>query len=131
MHPDNEPISLGAGTLYIIDPETGEEAPLGQVTQIRCIEADNSGTYSYNGVQLPPLPELDVHRIKHPPEATVTFHINSKRMTRKKFVKKLMASGVPRNVANTMAEIVRDHGDSYSWGYLIICLTDHLPWKET
>lgn len=118
MHPDNEPISLGAGTLYIIDPETGEEAPLGQVTQIRGIEVDTEE-------------DKIVHRINNPPTATVTFHINSKRMTRKKFVKKLMADGVPRNVANTMAEIVRDHGDSYSWGYLIICLTDHLPWKET
>ena len=129
MHPDNEPISLGAGTLYIIDQETGEEAPLGQVTQIRGIEADTSGAYSYNGVQLPPLPEADVHRIKQPPTATFTFTIRSKRMTRKKFVKKLMADGVPRNIANDMADLVLIHGHTYAWGYFVICVSGVLPWK--
>lgn len=114
---DENPIMPTMGTLYIIDKATGEETPLGPVTKIQTVEAD-------------PREDRIVHRINHSPEATFTFTIRSKRMTRKKFVKKLMAAGVPRNIANTLAQIVRNNGDSYSWGYLVIGLSGHLPWKE-
>lgn len=114
---DESPITPAMGTLYIIAKATGEETPLGPVTSIRTIEAD-------------PREDNVVHRINHSPAATFTFTIRSKRMTRKKFVKMLMADGVPRNIANAMAEIVRNNGDTYSWGYLVIGLSGFLPWKE-
>lgn len=128
---DENPIMPTMGTLYMIDMATGEETPLGPVTHTPTIEADASGAYSYNGVELPPLPDYPIACTNYPEATfTFTFTVRSKRMTRKKFLKKLMADGVPRNIANSMAEIVRSNGNSYSWGYFVIGLSGFLPWKE-
>lgn len=114
MPTENEnPIMPAMGTLHII----GEAIDLAQVTEIRTIEADTRE-------------DKVVARINHSPTATFTIRIPDKKMTRKRFVKKLMADGVPRNIANSIAELVRNNGDSYSWGYIVISASGHLPWKE-
>ena len=116
---DENPIMPTMGTLYIIDKATGEETPLGPVTGT--IETIVPETIS---------PEA-VHWINKNPEATFTIRVPCKKMNRKKFVKQLMANRVPRNVANSMAEIARAHGHSYSWSWLVINFGGFLPWTES
>ena len=116
MPTDNEPINLSAGTLFIIDPDTGEKTPL-KVTDIH-----------ETIVPEPESPDA-VHWINKAPEATFTIRIPGKKMNRKKFVKQLMANRVPRNVANSMAEIVQAHRHSYSYGWLVLCIGGYLPWE--
>ena len=121
MHPDNEPINpidLRTGTLFITDLATGEETPLGPVTDI-------------NETIVPdPISPDAVHWINKAPEATFTIRIPNKKMNRKKFVKQLMANRVPRNVANSMAEIARAHSNPYSWAWLVINFGGFLPWED-
>ena len=117
MHPDNEPIALGTGTLFIIDPDTGEKTPLGPI---------HPATIEIDATIDTPI----VRKLNKNPEATFTIRIPGKKMNRKKFVKQLMANRVPRNVANSMAEIARAHGHSYSWSWPVINFTGFLPWKE-
>lgn len=119
MPPENESrhIMGTMGDLYIIDTATGVETPLGPVTQIRTVEAD-------------PREDKIIARLNPTPTATFTIKLPDKKMTRKRFVKKLMAAGVPRNIANSISEIVRNNGDSYSWGYFVISVSGYLPWKE-
>ena len=114
---DENPIMPAMGTLYITDHATGEETHRGPVTQIQTVEAD-------------PREDKVVHSINHFPTATFTIKLPDKKMTRKRFIKKLMAALVPRNVANSMAELVMIHGHSYAWGYFVISVSGVLPWKE-
>lgn len=120
MPTDNEsinPIALRTGTLFITDLATGEKTPLGPI-EPTAIEIDAA-----------PLDTPIVRKLDTNLEATFTIRIPGKKMNRKKFVKQLMANRVPRNVANSMAEIVRNNGDSYSWGWLVICFGGFLPWE--
>lgn len=112
------PATLASGTLYLIDKTTGEETPLGPVKAISTVEA---------------APENNevVHRINTGEEASFTFNIQFHKMNRKRFVKKLMAVGVSRNDANSVAEIARKNGHSYSWCYLVIYFTGLLPFKDS
>lgn len=116
---DNEnPITPASGVLYMKDPETGEDVCLGQCGPITdTIEAD------------PADPNV-VHRINEPKEATLTIKIPIRKITRKRFLKLLMSYGVPRNVANSMAEIVRKNGHTYAFGFLVIKFTGFLPWED-
>ena len=120
MHPDKEPINpiaLRTGTLFITDPATGEKTPLGPI-EPTAIEIDAD-----------PLDTPIVRKLDKNLEATFTIRVPGKKMTRKRFVKKLMANRVPRNVANSMAEIARAHGHSYSWSWLVINFGGFLPWE--
>lgn len=119
MPPENESrhIMGTMGDLYIIDTATGVETPLGPVTQIRTVEAD-------------PREDKIIARLNPTPTATFTIKMPDKKMTRKRFVKKLMAAGVPRNIANSMAEIALIHCHSYAWSYFVISASGYLPWKE-
>jgi len=116
MHPDNEPIALRTGTLFIIDPATGEKTPLGHI-EPATIEIDAT-------IDTPIVRKLDTNL-----EATFAIRIPGKKMSRRKFVKQLMANRVPRNVANSMAEIARAHGHPYSWAWLVINCSGFLPWE--
>lgn len=118
MPTDNEsinPIALRTGTLFITDPDTGDKTPLGPI-EPTAIEIDAA-----------PLDTPIVRKLDTNLEATFTIRIPGKKMNRKKFVKKLMANRVPRNVANSMAEIARAHGHSYSWSWLVINFSRFLP----
>lgn len=53
-----------------------------------------------------------------------TFVLYLRRMSRKRFIKKLMGKGVPRNVARLTAESVRESKGSYAETYLNILLRD-------
>ena len=120
---DNEnPIDLRSGTLYMKVPDTGEVVCLGQCGPITgTIEAD-------------PADPIVAGQINMPKEATFTFNIPARKMNRKmnrkRFVKKLMGAKVPRNVANSMADIVWMHGHSYSFGYMVISASGYLPWED-
>ena len=118
MPTDNEPIALKTGTLYFIDQATGEKTPLGPI-EPTAIEIDAA-----------PLDTPIVRKLDTNLEATFTIRIPGKKMNRKKFVKQLMANRVPRNVANSMAEIARAHGHSYSWAWLVINFSGFLPWED-
>lgn len=117
MHPDNNPIALGTGTFYITE-STGDRIPLGTAADI----------HMETIVPDPISPEA-VQWINKSPEATFTIRIPCKKMNRKKFVKQLMANRMPRNVANSMAEIARAHGHSYAWAWLVISFGGFLPWE--
>lgn len=118
MHPDNDPIALRTGTLYIVDEATGEKTPLGSI-EPSAMAIDISITP----------PDTYIRKIDKNLEASFTIRIPGKKMNRKKFVKQLMANRVPRNVANSMAEIARAHGHSYSWSWLVINFSGFLPWE--
>lgn len=117
---DNEnPITPASGVLYMKDPATGEDVCLGQCGPITgTIEAD-------------PADEIVIGRINKPQEATLTINIPPiRKITRKRFLKLLMSYRVPRNVANSMAEIVRKSGHTYAWGFVVIKFTGFLPWED-
>lgn len=115
---DNEnPITPESGVLYMKNHETGEEIYLGPCSPISTTAAD-------------PVDTNVVHQINTGAEATFTINIPIRKMNRKRFLKQLMAYRVPRNVANSMAEIVRKNGHPYSWGFLVIKLTGFLPWED-
>ena len=115
---DNEnPIALSAGTLYLKDPATGENICLGPCNPIINPEED-------------PVAPSVAHLINIGKEAAFTLNIPARKMNRKRFVKQLMASRVPRNVANSMADIVWMHGHSYSLGYMVISVSGCLPWED-
>lgn len=119
MHPDNNPIDLRTGTFFITDPDTGDKTPMGTAADIH-IET----------IIPDPISPEAVHWINKAPEATFTIRIPNKKMNRKKFVKKLMANRVPRDVANSIAEIARANGHSYSWAWLVINFSGFLPWED-
>ena len=117
---DNEnPITLASGTLYMKDPETGENHCIGQCGPISStIEAD-------------PADNPVVGRINTGAEATLIVKIPPiRKMSRKRLVKLLMSYRVPRNVANSMAEIVRKNGHTYAWGFLVAKFAGFLPLEE-
>ena len=119
MHPDNEPITLGAGTLYMIDQATGEETPLGQVnTDHETIEAD-------------PIDTSAVLRINTGEEASFTATLQVQRMSRKRFIKTLMGYCISRNRANAVAKIARDRGHPYGWAFTVILFTGFQLWAES
>lgn len=121
MHPDNEPITFGSGTLYLINKETGETTPLCPVhegTIIKEISIDTSTTDNIVGKTVTD-------------EATFTFTIPTKKLTRKRFIKKLMGHCVPRNAANAVAAVARTRGDPYSWAYMVIGFTSIQLWAES
>ena len=115
---NENPITPASGTLYMKDPETGEEHCLGSCGPINStIEAD-------------PADNIVVGRINTGAEATNTINIPIRKMNRKRFVKKLMAYRVPRNGANAIAKVVRRNGHTYAWGLLTIKLAGYFPWEE-
>lgn len=116
---DNEnPIDLSSGTLYMKVPDTGEDVCLGPCRPIAgTIEAD-------------PADPIVVGQINLPKEATFTIKIPIRRISRKRFLKLLMSYGVPRNVASSIAEIVRKNGHSYAWGFVVIRFAGFLPWED-
>lgn len=119
MPVDNEnPIDLSSGTLYMKNLETGEDICLGQCGPITgTIEAD-------------PADPIVAGQINLPKEATFTIKIPIRKITRKRFLKLLMSYRVPRNVANSMAEIVRKNGHPYAWGFVVIRFAGFLPWED-
>ena len=119
MHPDNNPIDLSGGTLFIIDPDTGEGTPLGTVTDI------------HETIVPDPISPEAVQWINKSPEATFTIRMHAKKMSRKRFVKKLMGYCVSRNKANAVAAIARERGDSYAWAYMVICFNVITIWEES
>lgn len=119
MPTDNEPINLSTGTLFFTNPNTGDRTPLGTAVDIHMAT-----------IVPDPISPESVHWINKSPEATFTIRIPAKKMSRKRFVKKLMASSVPRNVANDVADLARTHGHSYAWAYLVISCGAFLPWES-
>lgn len=116
---DNEnPIIQSSGFLYMNNPETGENVCLGPCRPITgTIEAD-------------PDDPIVVGQINLPKEATLTVYIPIQKINRKRFLKLLMSYRVPRNEANSMAEIVRKNGHTYAFGFLVIKFSGFLPWED-
>jgi hypothetical protein len=109
-------INLGSGMLFMTDAN-GKQIDLGPCSSIGTIEAD-------------PVDKNVVGRINTGAEATFTCTVHSRRMSRKRFVKKLMGYRVPRNVANSMADIVWLYDKSYAWGFFVINASGYLPWEN-
>ena len=111
---DESPITLGMGTLYIKDDATGETTPVGQISSI-----DHATI-----IPEPASPE-PVYWIN--PNETFTFHLYERKMSRKRFVKMLMARGYGRNFANSIARIAASDRSSYRTNYNLIALYGVLP----
>lgn len=73
-----------------------------------------------------PAQELDltkgIVRIAPETEITGTIYNRHRRMSRKRYIKKLMSHGVPRNDARECAKIISEGGISYFTGYLLYIL---------
>ena len=122
MHPDNEPITISSGTLYIVDPDTGEKDPLGPVNDItETIVPDPISPNATNWVKKAPESQ----------EASFTITPQFQKMSRKRFVKTLMGYRVSRNRANAVAKIARARGHSYGWALLVIKFIGFQLWVES
>lgn len=96
-------------TVYIYDNETGER--VGDLSDLATIgEVDES----YGGY-----PKLNVND-------AWSFELRPARMSRRRFVKKLMGMGISRNAANTYAKICAKHKKPYGQQYWAIVFADLL-----
>ncbi len=100
-------IKFSPGTLYITNPETGDHAVLRQIAEAPALE---TGTYS--GEWGYPVKMKYDGPIKEKVE--IELKIQSKKMTRKKFIKWLMSQGLSRNEAHDCAWYFNDMGMPYS-----------------
>ena len=111
---DESPITIGMGTRYIKDDATGGTTPVGQIS-------------SDHATIIPEPPSQEpVYWINRIP-ATFTFTMYERKMSRKRFVKLLMARGFPRNFANYIAKIVVGNRQRYRKSYQMIALYGLLP----
>lgn len=60
-------------------------------------------------------------------EASFTIKIPFRKMSRKRFVKKLMAKGLSRNSANFAAKLVENNSSNYRNDYLMITFFGGVP----
>ena len=96
-------------TVYIYDNETGERVgELSDLTTIGEIE-ESYGDY----------PKLKVND-------SWSFELRPVRMSRKRFIKKLMGMGISRNAANTYAKICAKNKKPYGQQYWAIVMFELL-----
>jgi len=96
-------------TVYVYDSETGERVgELSDLTTIGDVEE------SYGGY-----PKLHVND-------AWSFELRPARMSRRRFVKKLMGMGISRNAANTYAKICAEHKRPYGQQYWAVVMFDLL-----
>lgn len=99
-------------TVGIYDKETGER--LGELDTLTTITTIGEIEESYGDY-----PRLKVND-------SWSFELHLRRMSRKRFVKKLMGMGFPRNVANTYARACAKNKKPYRWQYWAIVMYDLL-----
>lgn len=95
--------TLGPTTIYIKDNESGETLELGNVGKLE-LEEIQTEHESYN---------FGTNYINHPQEVSVSYRL--KTISKKRFIKLLMARKIQRNAANELAKYFLNKRGYYSY----------------
>lgn len=102
--------TLNQATIFIKDKATGEILELGNVEKLELEEIQIEHESAVYGAKY----------ISYPPEVSMSYRL--KTISRKKFIKLLMARKIQRNAANELAKYFLNKRGYYS--YIDLCLFD-------
>lgn len=95
--------TLGTTTIYIKDNESGEMLELGNIEKLE-LEEIQTEHETYN---------QDLGYISHPTEVSASYRL--KTISKKRFIKLLMARKIQRNAANELAKYFLNKRGYYSY----------------
>lgn len=95
--------TLGPTTIFIKDNESGEMLELGNIEKLELEEIQTEHeSYAFG-----------INYINHPQEVSVSYRL--KNISRKRFIKLLMARKIQRNAANELAKYFLNKRGYYSY----------------